>query len=113
MHLGGIWRHLEASGGIWKHLGGIWEASGFWRHLEASGGIWRHLGGIWEVSGGIWRHLEASGDIWKALGGPREHFAAPWEPWPVQDVTFVYLLAHSGPFVNPEWKVNQNNADAM
>ena len=33
------WRHLGASGGIWRHLGGIWEAPG------------RHLGGIWEASG--------------------------------------------------------------
>ena len=89
-HLGGIWKHLEASGGIWRHLGGIWEASGkhlgsileasgdiwkrgasgmhleafgkhlggIWKHFEASGGIWRHLGGIWEASG---KHLEASG----------------------------------------------------
>ena len=40
-------RHLEHLGG---HLGGIW------RHLEASGGIWRAsgrpLGGLWEASGG-------------------------------------------------------------
>jgi hypothetical protein len=60
-HLGGIWRHLGASGrrGIWRHLGSIW------RHLEASG---RHLGGIWMHLGGIWRHL---GVIWRPeqLGG--------------------------------------------
>ena len=47
--LGGIW---EASGGIWEASGRHLEASGshlgdIWRHPEASGGvwgIWRHLG---------------------------------------------------------------------
>ena len=43
-------RHLEASG---EHLGGIWK------HLEATGGV------IWEASGDVWKHLavisEASG----------------------------------------------------
>jgi len=36
----GIWRHLEASGGIWS-------------------GIWGRLGCIWRRLRGIWRHLEA------------------------------------------------------
>ena len=68
---GGIWkasgRHLEPSG---RHLGGIWK------HLEASGGIWghlgasgRHLGVIWESSG---THLGVIGEASERPGLPRQ-----------------------------------------
>ena len=40
-------RHLEASWGIWRHMGGTW--GDIWKCLEASG---KHLGRIWEASGG-------------------------------------------------------------
>ena len=62
MHLGGIQRHLEISGGILdtaESSGGICEASGTI--------IWKHLGGIW-------RH-------WKHLGTSGRHLGAMWEAW--------------------------------
>ena len=51
---------MDAYGSIWRHLGGIWK------HLQASG---RYLGSIWEASSGIWGIWEASGRHLVALAG--------------------------------------------
>lgn len=54
MHLGDIWKHLQASGGTWTHL----QASE--KHLASNGSIW-------EALGSLWGHLEASGSICKVV----------------------------------------------
>ena len=65
-------RHLDGASGGGVIGGGIWYLEGIWRHLEASGGIWETSEGM-EAFGrqlrGIWKHL---GCIWEAstLGFP-------------------------------------------
>ena len=84
---GSIWRrhhrrrHLRYLEGIWKHLdasGGIWEASG---DMEAFGrqlrGMGNHLGGIWEASETSGSLGEASGDIKEAPGDTKSHQETP------------------------------------
>ena len=46
------------------HLGVAY--GGLWRSMEACGGLWRSVGGLWRPMGGLWGPV---GDLWKFGGG--------------------------------------------